>query len=193
MLRETRHGPRALPLGSPLKGSTLIIRANVQDSFVEIRPVGQDDLDAVLEVYRQCEGFLALGPIATASMETVAKDIQLSKEASGVFCGIYTPDGTMTGVVDYVPNKYQGNPQAAFLSLLMIAAPFRSQGIGKAVVNAVEDEIRQDSQVTTIFSGVQVNNPQAIQFWLKHDYRIVSEPKFHPDQTTAVDLQKDIS
>jgi ribosomal protein S18 acetylase RimI-like enzyme len=169
-----------------------MIEVNVQDSFLEIRPVSQDDLDAVLEVYQQCEDFLALGPIATASMEMVLQDTEISRREGGIFCGIYTPGGKMTGVVDYVPNNYRGNPQTAFLSLLMIAAPFRNQGIGRAVVDAVENEIRQDAQVTTILSGVQVNNPQAVQFWLRNGYRIVSEPKLYPDQTTAVDLQKDV-
>jgi ribosomal protein S18 acetylase RimI-like enzyme len=169
-----------------------MIVVNVRDNFLEIRPVPQNDLYAVLEVYQLCEDFLALGPVATASMEMVLKDIEISKNEGGVFCGIYTAEGKMIGVLDYVPNDYQGNPQAAFLSLLMIALPFRHQGIGKAVVEAVENEIRKDVQVTLILSGVQVNNPQAIRFWQRRGYRIVSEPKLHPDQTTAVDLRKDI-
>jgi len=165
---------------------------NVQDRFLEIRPVTQDNLDAVLEVYQHCEDFLALGPVATASMEMVLKDIEISKNQGGIFCGICTADGRMIGVADYVPNNYQGNPQTAFLSLLMIALPFRNQGIGKAVVDAIENVIRKDAQATVILSGVQVNNPQAVRFWQRNGYRIVSEPKLHPDQTTAFDLQKDL-
>lgn len=169
-----------------------MITVNIRDNVFEIRPVTQDKLDAVLEVYRQCEDFLALGPVATASMAMVLKDIEISKDEGGIFCGIYTADGTMIGVVDYVPNNYQGNPRTAFLSLLMIAAPFRHQGIGKAVVDAVEHEIMKDAHVTGILSGVQVNNPQAVQFWNRNGYRIVSGPRLHPDQTTAFDLRKDI-
>ena len=74
----------------------------------------------------------------------------------------------------------------------MIAAPFRNRGIGQAVVAAVEDEIRRDATVDTILAGVQVNNPQAVRFWQRNGYRIVSEPKLHPDQTIAVDLRKDL-
>ena len=99
----------------------------------------------------------------------------------------------MLGIVDYVPGNYQGDPEAAFLSLLMIAAPYRNQGIGDAVVAAVEEEIRKDPRVNVILSGVQVNNPGAIRFWRRHGYRIVSEPRLHPDQTTAVDLRKDLN
>ena len=40
----------------------------VEEMELIIRPIDRDDLPAVLEVYRQCEDFLALGPISEASM-----------------------------------------------------------------------------------------------------------------------------
>jgi ribosomal protein S18 acetylase RimI-like enzyme len=149
-------------------------------------------MDAVLDVYRQCEDFLALGPVPSASMEMVRKDIEISQSEGGIFCGIFIPDGKMIGIIDYVPRGYQGDPHTAFLSLLMIAAPFRKKGFGKAVVDALENEIRKDAQVRAILSGVQVNNPQAVQFWQRRGYRIVSGPKLMPDQTTVFDLCKDL-
>lgn len=175
-----------------------MIPVPLNDSFLEIRPVTPENYGAILEVYRQCEDFLALGPVATASMEMVRKDLEISKNEGGIFCGIHLadgimPEGIMIGVLDYVPNYYHGNPQAAYLALLMIASPFRSQGIGKAVVEAFENEVTKDDLVTVIFAGVQVNNPRALRFWQKQGYRVVSEPRLYPDQTVAVDLQKDIS
>lgn len=164
----------------------------LHESELTIRPVAPDEYVAVLDVYRQCEDFLALGPVATASMSMVRADLEHSQNEGGLFCGIFEPDGRMIGVVDYVPGGYQGDPQAAFLSLLMIAAPFRSRGIGQAVVAALEHEIMQDARVNVILSGVQVNNPGAIRFWQRNGYRIVSAPRLHPDQTTAVDLRKDL-
>ncbi len=168
---------------------TIFIRAH----SLEIRPIAQDDLASILEVYRQCEDFLALGPVSVASMEMVLKDIEISKEQDGVFCGIYTADGKMIGILDYVPGNWEGDPHAAFLSLLMIAAPFRKQGIGAAVVEALENEIRKDARIAVILSGVQVNNPQAIKFWQQQGYRIVSGPTLFPDQTTAFGLRKDLN
>ena len=163
-----------------------------QGGILSIRPVTRDDLNAVLEVYRQCEDFLALGPVPRASMSMALNDIEHSRTAGGTFCGIYTPEGQMLGVVDYVPRGFEGNPEIADLSLLMLAAPFRKQGIGGAIVDAVEGEIRNASGVTVILSGVQVNNPQAIRFWQKKGYRIVSGPKLMPDQTTVFELRKDL-
>jgi ribosomal protein S18 acetylase RimI-like enzyme len=160
---------------------------------LEICLITQEDLDAILDVYRQCEDFLALGPISTASMDMVLKDIEISQGEGGVFCGIYTSDGKMIGVVDYVPSNFEGNPQIAFLSLLMIAESFRKQGIGRAIVEAVENEIRKDPGIIAIRSGVQVNNPQAVRFWQKNGYQIVSGPELMPDPTTVFGLRKDLS
>jgi len=160
---------------------------------LEIREISHDELDAVLSVYWQCEDFLALGPVPTASMEMVLKDIEISQEEGGIFCGIFTPDGKMIGVVDYVSSHYRGDPQAAYLSLLMIATPFRRQGIGDSVLKAVEEKIQKDAQVKSIFAGVQVNNPQAVKFWQRHGYQIVSGPDHMPDQTTVFGLRKELS
>lgn len=176
-----------------MKDYFLSMTIAIRDNSFEIRPITQADLDAVLEVYRQCEDFLALGPQLTASMEMVLKDIEISQREGGIFCGIYITDGKMIGVVDYVPSDFEGDPHTAFLSLLMIAASFRKQGIGRAVVEAIENEIRKDAQVRTILSGVQANNPQAVRFWQRHGYRIVSGPTLMPDQTTAFGLRKDFN
>jgi ribosomal protein S18 acetylase RimI-like enzyme len=169
-----------------------MITLTMQDKLFEIRPITRNDLDEVLQVYQRCEDFLALGPVATASMEMVMKDIELSQAEGGIFCGIYTADRNMIGVVDYVPKNYLGNPQAAYLELLMIDASFRNRGIGTAVFEAVENEIRKDPSVTVFLAGVQVNNPQAVEFWQRNGFCIVSEPKLMPDQTIAVDLRKDL-
>jgi ribosomal protein S18 acetylase RimI-like enzyme len=169
-----------------------VITVKIQDKSLEIHPITQDDLDAVLEVYKQCEDFLALGPTPTASIEMVLKDLEISRKEGGIFCGIYRTDGTMIGVLDYVPDHYQGDPHAAYLSLLMIPASYRGKGIGKAIVRAVEEQIRKNNSIAVILAGVQVNNPQAVQFWQRNGYRIVSEPKLMPDQTTVFDLRKDL-
>ena len=70
----------------------------------------------------------------------------------------------MIGVVDFIPANFEGNSQHAFLSLLMIAAPYRQRGLGEQIVKWIEAEIKKDGQVTTIFSAVQINNPGALRF-----------------------------
>jgi len=157
-----------------------------------ISPVQADELEAVLAVYRQCEDFLALGPVASASLEMVRADIELSQAEGGLFCGIHAADGRMIGVLDYTLRGHAGEPCAAYLSLLMIAAPFRSRGLGHAILQGLEAEIRRDPSVTTFRLGVQVNNPRALHFWQQHGFRIVSGPTLMPDQTTAFAMRKDL-
>lgn len=162
------------------------------DAFI-IRPFDgtEADLMAVLEVYRQCEDFLALGPVATASVEMVQNDLALSKEMGGVFnliCSAST--GEVWGIVDYVISGFEGNPEAAYLSLLMIAAPCRSKGLGAAVVRSVEQTMCELGHPREIQAGVQVNNPKAIRFWQRMGYQIVSGAQAMPDGTVAYHLWK---
>jgi ribosomal protein S18 acetylase RimI-like enzyme len=164
---------------------------SIREYALEIRPITPDNLEAVLEVYLQCEDFLALCPVPDASMEMVLKDIEISKGEGGIYCGIFTEAGEMIGILDYVPGNYQGDPDNAYLALLMLAAPFRNRGFGKAVVEAFEDEVRKDERVKTVLAGVQVNNPKAVRFWQRQGYRIVSGPKLF-DQTMVYDLRKDL-
>jgi ribosomal protein S18 acetylase RimI-like enzyme len=160
------------------------------DDF-EIQAVTPGDGPAILAVYQQCEDFLALGPEPRASMAMVRKDMELSQQAGGIYCGVFAADGRMIGVVDYIPRNYEGASPTAFISLLMIAAPFRKRGIGTAVVDHVENEIRKDHRINIILCGVQANNDGGIQFWQKQGYRIVSGPELQPDRTMAFRLRKD--
>jgi ribosomal protein S18 acetylase RimI-like enzyme len=165
----------------------------IRDDSCEVRTITQDELGAVLNVYRQCEDFLALGPEPTASMEMVVKDIESSQREGGVFCGVFSADAEMIGVVDFVPSGFEGDPHIAFVCLVVIAPPHRNQGLGGRIVELIENEIRKDVQVTTVLSAVQVNNAEGLRFWQKNGYRIVGEPELQPDQTTTLRLRKDFS
>lgn len=159
---------------------------------VEIRGPAGDDPEAILDVYRQCEDFLALGPQPVASADMVRQDLALSEANGGQFCLVYDVEGRPIGVVDWVPCGAAGRPEHADLSLLMIAAPYRGRGIGREVVALVEREIERDPDITAILSGVQVNNPAAIGFWQRNGYRITGGPERMPDQTTVYLLRKEL-
>jgi len=125
-------------------------------------------------------------------MAMVLKDIGSSRHECRKFCCVFTTGGQMIGVVDFVPRNFKGNPHAAFLSLLMIASPFRRRGFGTAVVELVENEIKRDARITILLTGVQVNNPQARQFWQKMGYDIADKAQLQPDRMIAFRLRKDI-
>jgi hypothetical protein len=78
-----------------------MIPVPLKDTILDIHPVTPEHYQAILEVYRLCEDFLALGPVATASMEMVIKDLEISKDECGIFCGIHLTDGTPTSVLRF--------------------------------------------------------------------------------------------
>ena len=164
----------------------------IETKHYQINPVTQDDVSSILEVYKQCEDFLALGPQPHASMEMVLADLDVSRMEGGVFCGIWDQGRTMIGVVDFIPESFQGNPHHAFLSLLMISKSYRKRGIGAEIATAIERKISKNTQVKCILSAVQSNNDLAIRFWQKMGYRIVSGPEPQKDGTITYKLQKDL-
>jgi len=157
-----------------------------------IRLVRLDELDAILEVYRQCEDFLALGPVAQASIEMVRKDIEGAWAEGRQYCGIYDPESHLMGVLDYLPSGFEGDPRRAFIELLMIAAPYRQLGLGSEVVHWVEQQVAENPQVSSISLGTQVNNPAAIRFWKRNGYNIIRGPELQSDSTIAYRLEKAI-
>jgi hypothetical protein len=88
--------------------------------FCEIRPVGREATDALLGVYRACENFLGLGPQSKADRSMVLRDLDGSRKFGGVFCSIHDRTGGMIGVVDFMPRGFEGQPEVAFVSLLMV-------------------------------------------------------------------------
>ncbi len=187
------------------------------DSMVFIRPIIESDLTAVLEVYHQCEDFLALGPDPYASPEMVAKDRALSLQESGIYCGIFLDDteknptdfenppglvsredesknmvsseGELVGILDYVPN-YSGDFDAAFIELLMIAAPYRGHGLGKMAVDwLLLHGFSDKAALKRLYAAVQANNPDAIRFWQRMGFRITGPAALQPDNTVTYPLE----
>jgi ribosomal protein S18 acetylase RimI-like enzyme len=159
-----------------------------------LRPIGRSDpatLVALLEVYRQCEDFLALGPQPCASLEMVQADLDLSQGAGGIFCGIYLcPSDEMIGVADYIPSGFEGKRQHAFIELLMISQPYRRNGLGERIVAEIEAIIRKDPLITAIRLGCQVNNYGGTRFWQRCGYRMIGPPTQYPDQTVGCLFEK---
>jgi GNAT superfamily N-acetyltransferase len=159
---------------------------------IAIRPIHDEDLSDVLAVYRQCQDFLALGPNPIATAEMVQQDFGHSRLQGGLYCLILDSIGQTIGVIDYLPSHFEGNPEQAFIALLMIAAPFRRRGLGHQVLSQIENLIQENDQIRGINTAVQVNNPDALCFWQKNGYAIISGPEVQPDTTITYRLQKGI-
>lgn len=176
-----------------MTNTNLLLRGRTFD----IRPLREAELGEAFSIYRQCDDFLALGGNA-ASLEMVKADWEHSRAVGGVFCGIFDRaagllDTPMVGVVDFVPQGWQGDEATAFLELLMIGKYHRGKGLGAEVVKLVEEEIRKSGKVKVIKSGVQVNNPRAVSFWQRQGYQITGGPELMDDGTTVYHLAKQMA
>ncbi|MGB7539259.1 MAG: GNAT family N-acetyltransferase [Anaerolineales bacterium] len=162
----------------------------IRDEVLEIRAVDEAGVEEIFGVYIECEDFLALGPVATASLEMIRADLEMSKIMGGEFCGIYLRDGTLVGVLDFVPGNFRGQPDTAYIALLMLRLSFRRRGLGARVLELVEAEVRKDPRISRIRIGVMVNNPSAIQFWQNRGFILYGGPELLADKTTVYRLEK---
>ena len=154
-----------------------------------IRPITDADLPAVLEVYRLSEDFLALGPNPFASMEMIAADRELSRDEGGEYCGLFDEEGNLMGVFDFIRSGFEGDANCAFIELLMIGSPYRVKGLGAKAVGWLICELRR-AGITRLRAGVQVNNPDAVRFWQRMGFRILSEAEKLADGTVCYKLEK---
>lgn len=159
-----------------------------QTADLNVVSITNDDIATLLEFYEQSEDFLALGPVPKASTQMVVEDIERSRAQHGEFCAIRNNRGDTIGVIDFIPDR--GGKGSSYLSLLMIAAPWRNKGYGRALVTALEAHQQSTAQTKRMDAAVQANNSDAIQFWTKLGYTLSDEPQEQSDGTLAYGLTK---
>lgn len=160
------------------------------DAELTIRAVGAGDAQVVLQLYRRCEDFLALGPAAKASHGMVLSDLRYSERDGGQYCGIYA-GGRLVGVVDWVTAENRSGP--AFINLLMIGSGDRGRGIGRRVLGFLEAQAAAIPGSEAVETACQVNNEPGLRFWRRQGYEAISGPIRNDDGTTVLRLRKAIS
>jgi ribosomal protein S18 acetylase RimI-like enzyme len=154
-----------------------------------VRPFSDDDLPAVLEVYRQSEDFLSLTPHPIASLEMVKEDAEQAVKEGGLYC-VIADRRQIIGVMDFAQQR--GGPNTSFLALLMIAKPFRRNHYGEATMKSFEKYLVKNYKSKILKAGVMVNNPLAIKFWERTGFDIDRTPEPRPDGTTIYRMSKNI-
>lgn len=169
----------ALPLSSPPRRKWFLL------------PMDESHLPRLLQLYRQCEDFLSLGPNPHASPEMVLADLAISRTNGGVFYGIFLGK-KLAGVLDLVASGFQGDAHKAYLELLMIAPRFRGHGLGKELLAMIESKLLS-AGITTLEADVQVNNLPALSFWQREGFVPIGQPQLQEDGTTTIHLVKSLT
>ncbi len=142
----------------------------------------------VIRVYEQCEDFLALGPVPTASIEMIRDDIDEAVDLTGVFCTIRNKQDPV-GVLAYIPRTKE--PGMSYLMLLMIAAPWRNRGYGLIATSALWEYLKNDFGTVRLRGEVQIDNEGAIRFWKGFGFHVSTDPRKQKDGTTTYAMCKE--
>ena len=158
-----------------------------QTDDLKVTTIGKRESSALLEVYKQCEDFLALGPVPVASLGMIQKDRADSRRQGGQYCAIRNGQDVLVGVIDFAVTE---RTNSCFLELLMIAAPWRNKGYGRTVVTCLDQYLKRSYGIQRMNAAVQTNNPKGIRFWKRLGYDVSNEPRDQPDGTVTYEMTK---
>lgn len=153
-------------------------------------PVGAEHMAELVALYQRCADFIRLGTAKPIDAAMVQIDLDISHHDNGRFEGIFTPDGSLIGVLDVAYDGYGGEQDLAFLILLMIDPAWRGRGIGAELVRQAEVEVWANPRIQRFQTAVQVNNPRAESFWEAAGFACLRGPTLQPDGTTTCLLEK---
>src|SRR5512142_1745480 len=94
-----------------------------------IKTLSDADAETMLPVYLNSADYLDTQTPEEPSLEMVRQDMQLAAQNNSVYCGIFRRDTqNPIGVVSFVPHRFRGQRDYAWLSLLMIQENDRLEG-----------------------------------------------------------------
>jgi RimJ/RimL family protein N-acetyltransferase len=161
---------------------------------LEMRALKARDYPAVVEIYRQTPHFIVElngRPADTIGLEMVEEDAAQAANHGATFAGFFLRESNqMIGVADYVPSGYGGQPNRAWIALLLIAEPYHRQGYGTEAYRLIEEVIFANPDVQTLGLGGLVNNGPALGFWRAMGYERVGSTVQDRDGRDVVMLQK---
>lgn len=140
----------------------------------EIRPLTACKLDAAVQVYRQSTGE---NPLTSRQItgQTVLEEMSQSRQAGGIYYGIFDQQDELVGTLDFIPANYAGRPEDACICTLKIAAPFRGRGYASRVIKHLEEELRKDGQIRRLWACFVEGCPTRREFAIRLGFRPVDE------------------
>jgi len=143
-------------------------------------PILVSILHAAFEEYRG-----RLDPPSGAHIESVDDIHQKLETASAVIASF---DGETAGCVFYEPEE-----TAMYLGRLAVLPPFRRHGIGRALIEYVEEQARQ-FELAHVHLGVRVALPYLMAYYQGLGYTITAYG-MHPGylEPTYVNMQKELA
>lgn len=136
-----------------------------------IRPAAEQDAKAIADIYNSNEKFLHthLGCGSVGEKFIIREMAEM--EAAGFHSCVITggPKDSVVGVIDYNPDE------PVYLSLIMIHASLRGQGMGAAVYQSFEDGMRKADRKSIRIDVVDDYPGSLAAFWQKQGFIVDGE------------------
>ncbi len=138
-----------------------------------LRPLEDDDLDALVALYRATPNYtpaLNYGQetLTTLRLQTDLDDARQHGSRT-VFAIERCADTVLVGVADVERESTMSD--AATITLLLIGGPYQAQGYGSEAADLIEGALFTDPDVDVIMASVDEASELGIRFWQGRGYK----------------------
>ena len=131
------------------------------------QPAQPEDAPRVHAIYAQSPGYFELLGAELPTLADVESELAAALSDPGRSLELLFLGEEAVGLIDY--KTHHPEPQAATLSLVLIAEPYRGRGLGQAAVRHLEKTLAP--KVRELYAVVYGNNPGAERFFTTLGYR----------------------
>lgn len=157
--------------------------------LVRLRPLEDDDLDVVVNLYRATPNYgattgLGRGPISKLQLQGEFIEAQQT-DGRRLFAIIRCADHALVGVADV---QLEGTmSDTATIALLLIGGAFQQHGYGSEAADLLERALFGEPEVEFIMAGVAESSVLGQRFWQSRGYQF-SGTTTHDPETSRTTL-----
>ncbi len=158
-----------------------------------LRPLEDDDLDAVVRLYRSTPNyFAAIGygrePVSKLQLQDEFANAQRT-EGRMLFAIERRSDHLLVGVADVHIEAMMSD--TATVALLLIGGPYQQQGYGSEAADLLEQALFIEPEVDFIMAGVAEGSGVGLRFWQRRGYQYGGSTTHDPEtERTTIWLAK---
>jgi RimJ/RimL family protein N-acetyltransferase len=144
-------------------------------SVVSLLPLNATDhAEALQEVYRATPGYWQMYHLPSSPAGQAQRDLEEAAATPGrtmmgivrrIDAGDASAGVEMVGVVDF--RMHWPDPEIVYVGMIMVAEPYRRQGIGSAAWRLLAPWLAQSAQMRSARAGIEQFNPDGLRF-LQH-------------------------
>lgn len=160
---------------------------------VRLRPLEDDDLDAVMRLYRFTPNYWsAIGygrdPVSKLHLQSDFLEAQRT-EGRQLYAIVRRSDNALIGVADVQLEATMSD--TATIALLLIGGPYQQHGFGSEAADLLEQALFSDPEIEFITAGVAESSKLGQHFWLRRGYQYSGSTTHDPQSSrTTVWLAK---